>query len=135
MRSAKGTMLLLAALLVGVAGCQKLNFSTTVTLGPNQIHDMEVPPPAYNQRLTVTIAPTSGAASAYVVKQSDYDKVMSALKKNTEPDAAMLLGSRVSRGIAQEYTFEANVPAKTAYYVLVKADVKMTDVKVTIVGR
>ena len=135
MRSTKGTMLLLAALLVGLAGCQKLNYSKTFTLGPGNMEDLHFDPPAYNQRVTVTIAPTNGAVSAYLVKESDFDKVSASLKRNAEPAASLVLGSRVSRGVAEEYSFEASVPAKTEYALVIKCDMKQTDVKVTVVGR
>jgi hypothetical protein len=130
----------LGALLVTVAltattGCQRLNFSKKLTLSPMVVHQLEFTRPAYNQRVTVKIAPTSTAVSAYLVKTDDASAVDRALHAGKEPAASLLLGSRVSTGQAETYTFEATVPAKVDYTLMLKPGTKSTDVVVTVTGR
>jgi hypothetical protein len=135
MRKANLAILFVAVVLLGATGCQKLHFTKTLKLGPGNVEDFHFDPPAYNQRVTVTIEPTGGGVSAYLVKEADWEAAARNLRKNAEPDAGILLGSRVSRGPAETYTFEATVPAKTEYALLVKAGSQMADVKITVVGR
>ena len=71
MRKAKVTIVLVAALFVA-AGCQKLSYTKTLKLGPGNVEDLATfDPPVYDQRVTVTIEPTTAAVSAYLVKEAD----------------------------------------------------------------
>jgi len=135
MRIANWATLAAAALLALAAGCQRLNFSKTYDLGPLEVKELEFDAPAYAQRLTVTVTPTSSGVSAYLMKAADKDAVDRALQGDKEPAASLLLASRVSKGAAETYSFEATVPAKTAYTLLIKPGPKPTQVKVTVVGR
>ncbi len=135
MRKANATILLVAAMCVA-AGCQKLSYSKTLKLGPGNVEDIATfDPPVYDQRVTVTVEPTSAAVSAYLVKEADSLPAARRLRNKQEPDAAAVLGSRVSVGAPQAYTFEASVPAKVGYTLLLKGGSQATDVKVTLVGR
>lgn len=128
-------VLLVAVLLAGISGCQKLRFEKTYDLSAGVPHSLEFDPPAYQQRVTVTITPTAAGVSAYLCKESDareVTKVLEAVKG--EPRASALLGSRVSKGEAETYTFEATVPAKTAYTLLLKS-LRATQVRVEVIGR
>lgn len=134
MRKATGAIWLVAVLLL-TAGCQRLNFTSTYKLGPKNVHDLHFDPPAYNQRVTVTIEPTGGGVSAYLMREEDSGAAEAQLRKNIEPDGSKLLGFKISRGPAEAYTFEATVPAKTGYALLLKNGPQAADVKVTVVGR
>jgi hypothetical protein len=123
------------ALLV-TTGCQRLNYTTTVQqLSPRQPHDINFSSPAYNQKVTITIEPTEAGVSAYLVNNDHVEKVNAMLKQGKEPEVSLVLGSHLSVGSAQKYSFEVSVPAKTPYTLLLKATGRATDVKVTVVGR
>lgn len=135
MRKSGWLMVLVAGLLSVTAGCQRLNYQKTFTLTPLIVQQIDFSEPAYAQKLAVTIQPTTGSVSAYLVKSADAERVERALQSDKEPPASLLLASRVSRGAAEEYTFEATVPAKTAYTLLLKGGSKPTEVKVSVIGR
>ena len=124
-----------ASLLLVTTGCQKLHFTKTLKLGPSHVEDFHFDPPAYNQHVTVTIEPTGGAVSAFLVKEADSEKAARMLKRSSELNTNMVLGSRVSKGAAEKYSFEVDVPAKTDYALLVKAGTLAADVKITVIGR
>ena len=72
----------LTALLVA-AGCQKLNFSKTVNVPANILRDGIIfSPPAYEQKVTVTIEPEKGPVSAYLIKSSNQEAVEKLLLPN-----------------------------------------------------
>lgn len=126
---------LLATLLFTAAGCQRLNYKSSFKLEPLTVREVDFSAPAYEQRVTVTITPTNGAVSGYLIKSADKTAVGEALDREKDPAASLLLGSRVSKGGAETYSFDATVPAKTPYSLLLKADKKSTEVKVSVVGR
>jgi hypothetical protein len=128
---------LVAGILVA-SGCQKLNFEKTYNVGQNLVSEQIIfSAPAYDQKVTVTIEPVSGPVSAYLMKSSDHKAVDDALNHQKEPSPSLLLGSRVSpkNGPAEAYSFDATVPAKTEYVLLLKAGLKSTEVKVKVVGK
>jgi hypothetical protein len=135
MRIANWATLAVPALLALAAGCQRLNYSKTFDLNPLAVQELEFDAPAYAQRLTVTVAPTSAGVSAYLMKAADREAVERALQADKQPAASLLLASRVSTGAPETYSFEATVPAKTPYTLLLKAGPKTTQVKATVVGR
>lgn len=135
MRNGVLRALAVAVVLVPTAGCQRLNYSAKFTLGPMAVKELTFTPPAYDQKLKVTITPTSGAVSAYLMKADDAMAVERSLQAGKEPPAALLLGSRVSQGNAETYSFEATVPAKVEYALMLKVHAKGTDVSVAVVGR
>lgn len=125
----------LLALPLLLAGCQRLNYESTLTLEPLSVREIAFSPPAYTQRLTVTITPTNTGVSSYLVKSADKTQVDRALQAEKEPAASLLLGSRVSKGAAETYSFDASVPAKTEYVLMLKGGPKSTEVKVKVAGR
>jgi hypothetical protein len=135
MRKAGWVALLVGAVLAPAAGCQRLNYHKTFSLGPLVVQELEFSAPAYAQKVTVTITPTSAGVSAYLVKASDMEAVGRSLQVDKEPAASLLLGSRVSKGQPETYSFEATVPAKTEYALLLKNSAKSTQVQVSVVGR
>jgi hypothetical protein len=135
MRKGGWFVVLLSLVLALASGCQRLNFSKTYTLSPLVVQEITFDPPAYAQKVSVTITPTSAGVSAYLIKAADMQAVDRALQADKEPAASMLLASRVSKAAAETYTFEATIPAKTEYSLLLKGGTKSTDVKVSVVGR
>jgi hypothetical protein len=134
MRNRAGALAVLAAVLLA-GGCQKLNVEKTITLDPIDIHEIDVDPPAYQQKVTVTITPTSGPVSAYLCTEANKQVVKNALGRDKAPPADKVLGSRESKGGPEAYTFEATVPAKTAYSLLLKGGGKKTEAKIKLTGR
>jgi hypothetical protein len=93
--------------------------------------------PAYEQKVTVTIEPKSAPVSAYLIKSSDEKAVVVALLREKQPAPSLLLGGRAApnKGPAKAYSFDATVPAKTEYILLIKGGLKSTEVKVKVVGK
>lgn len=125
----------IVSIVLGMTGCQRLNYNTTFKLGVLGTHDIHFSAPAYNQRVVVTVTPTDSAVSSYLVKSEDHPAVERALQADKEPQASRLLGSRVSKGNPETYSFEATIPAKTEYSLVFKGSGRPTEVKVQIVGR
>jgi hypothetical protein len=135
MRNGVLRALAVAALLVPTAGCQRLNYTKKFTLGPMAVQKVDFSAPAYEQKLKVTVTPTGGPVSAYLTKADDAQAVERFLDGGKEPPASLLLGSRVSQGSAETYSFDATVPAKVEYTLLLRAQAKGTDVSIAVVGR
>ncbi len=135
------TRFLALALLAGLlaaSGCQKLNFERTVDVPMGLVGDALIfDPPAYKQKVAVTITPESGSVSAYLIKSEQKDAVEKALFNDNKPPSDAVLGSRVSTGEgAEEFSFDATVPAKQGYTLLLKGNKKSASkVKVKVVGR
>jgi hypothetical protein len=121
--------------LLSLVGCQKLNFEKTYNMQPLEVRDLIFTAPAYQQKVTVTITTTTAGVSSYLCKEDDQTRVMLSLNADKQPPASLLLGSRVSEHGAESYQFEATVPAKTPYVLLLKAGKQATEVKVKVVGR
>jgi hypothetical protein len=134
MRNRPFLLFVLAALLLA-GGCQKLNFEQTISLKPIVVKEYSFDAPAYQQKVTVTVAPVTTGVSAYLCKESDKDAVERALQAEKEPAASQLLGSRVSKGGPDTYSFDATIPAKTSYTLFLKGGPKETEVKLKVVGR
>jgi hypothetical protein len=131
---------LAVALLLGVAGCQKVNYSNTPELGPTQVWEAAFDPPSYSQTIHATIEPESCSVSAYLVKKSDADSdVRAALEAGKVPDAGKCLAAktydRIKQSQAENFTLDATVPAKTGYVLFVVGGNKTTKVRVKVVGK
>lgn len=130
-------VVLAPAMLVGALGCQRLNFQKQVDLTMGEVAAFNFTPPAYAQKVIVTVAPTDAGVSAYIAKTDDDTAMRSALDKvRAEPAASLLLASRVSKDAPETYTIEATIPAKTAYTLYLRGGLKKgTSVKLSLVGR
>jgi hypothetical protein len=126
--------LLLAALILA-GGCQRLNFEQTKDLAPVTAEWYDFDPPRYDQKVLVTVTPSDGPVSAYLVRSDDLEKVQRALDRKETPPASQVIASKEGKDKAEELTFEATVPAKTPYALLLYATKKRTNVKVKVVGR
>jgi hypothetical protein len=116
------------------AGCQRLNFDETFTVDAQGAVARGFTAPRYAQKVTVTVTPTGGPVSAYLVKDPD-GKYVDTLNAHNKPPADEVIGSKESLDKAETYSFEANVPAKTAYTLVVYAEKGKAEVRVQVVGR
>lgn len=137
MRSGLLGSLLVVALLTSVLGCQRVTYNKSFNLSPGEVlQGPSFSPPTYAQRVSITITPSGAPVSAYVCKTSDDEAVRKALDAvNKEPDAALLIASRVSNQSAETYTLEASIPAKTGYTLWLRNGTKSNEVKVNLVGK
>jgi hypothetical protein len=116
-------------------GCQRMKEERTVTIAPGGSHALEFSAPSYSQKVTVTVSPSGGSVSAYLVKTSEFSAVDSALDVGKPPPADAVFARKESKDQAEEYSLEATIPAKTEYTLLLRAGPKGADVKVKVVGR
>jgi hypothetical protein len=118
-------------------GCQKLNVEKTVNVQMGIPQEaFTVDPPRYQQKVTVTVEPQAASVSAYLIKSEEKDAVEKALQSDKDPPDAAVLGSRISKGDTEIYSFDATVPAKQGYTLMLKGNKKKsTDVKIKLVGK
>jgi hypothetical protein len=131
---------ILSALVVGLCalgGCQRINVAQTWTqLGPGEHRWLDFSAPAYNQKLRITVTPTAEPVSVWVIKAlPSEDQLDSAMTLKSKPPEASILGSKEPQQ-KEEYNLDVTVPAKTAYWVVVRnSGRKDTDVTIKIAGR
>jgi hypothetical protein len=130
----KLSLILVFAVLLTAGGCQRLNREDTYTLKPFEPLKVTYSPPAYEQKVTLTIKPVSAAVSAYLIKATDLPAVEKSLDAEKEPASNIVLAGKTTKGAAETYTIEGTVPAKVEY-VLVLRSHKDTEVTVKTVGR
>ncbi len=128
-------VLLLVCGLTSQSGCQRLNVNESYTLNPMEIKELTITAPAYEQRVRVTVTPSGGGVLAFLVKESDSGAANRYINANKEPPPSLILGKGGSLESADAYSFDATVPAKTDYSLILQVGSKRTDVKVSIVGR
>jgi hypothetical protein len=120
-------------LLLSLAGCQPLNQSGKFTLYPTKepFKLVEVSAPTSEQKVSVTVTATQ-PVSAYLCIQDNVDKVQHGTFDRTNgPKADLLLGSGRNQ---KEISFDAVVPAKQAFTLIVTGD-KEAEVTYKIVSR
>ena len=126
---------LLVALLLLAGGCQRLRHEQTFSLDMGEVKSLQFDPPRYNQQVTVTVTPTGGPVSAYLVKTSEWEQVAAQLDSGKAPPADAVFASWESKDQHEEYTLKGTVPAKTEFTLLLRAGRKKAEVKVKVVGR
>jgi hypothetical protein len=131
MRWTARTFPLWLALPLLASGCQPINFDQTYTIPAGGVQSAAFGPPRYAQKIKVTITPSDGPVTAYVVK--DPDQKFGDTPPVNKPTADLVLASKDPTK-TEEYTLETTIPAKTPYAVLLYAT-KRTGVKVKITGR
>jgi hypothetical protein len=129
----------LSVVLVGLCtagGCQRINTEQSwKELGPGDHRILDFTAPAYNQKLKVTISTSAQPVSAWVIKESEKEKVETALTLGKPLPPAAVLGSKESTQ-KEDFVLDASVPAKIPYSLVVKnAGKGKTDVKVKVTGR
>jgi hypothetical protein len=113
----------------------ELRYEKTFKLGPLAVQEIMVDGPDKEQKLTVTITPNVAILNAYLFKTADSEAVERAVQADKEPAAALLLARGKSKGAGKAFTFEAKVPAKTGYTLLIKNGNQAAKVKLKVVGR
>ena len=124
--------LLVGALVLVVAGCQPVNYETSVAIQPGTIHPVEISAPSRDQNIKVTVSASVAPVSVYVVLQKDREAVEAAILSYKTPDASKVLASQEK---TENATLDAKIPAGSDYAVLVyNGPVKTAQVKITIKG-
>jgi hypothetical protein len=133
----RNRLIVLAVLLLGVTGCQKLNVQGTTELPMASTKRFEIGAPAYNQTVHVTIEPADVSVSAFIVKTADADEAERAVAPGKAPPEKYVLGGKTfkSSDSRQDFNFEATVPAKTPFTLLLCGGRRTTKVKYKVVGR
>lgn len=129
--------ILLVALAVGAAalgGCQKVTFEKSYTMGGMEYQELTFDPPRYDQKVTVTVSPSKGPVSAWLIKADAVNKVKPAIERDKDAPADVIFGKQVSK-TKEELKFEATVPAKTEYMLLIRNGPENNEVSVKVVGR
>jgi hypothetical protein len=125
-------------LLLMILGCQPIQYEKTFAkTAAFEVLKIELDPPTYNQRVSVTVTPSAGGVSAYLVKASDMEHLENILvtEKEKKTDLGpLLLGSNKTEG-ANAITFEGTVPAKSGWAILVKNGPTVNDITIKFVGR
>jgi hypothetical protein len=121
------------ALLLAVAGCQRLNDERTVPLGPSQVHAVLYDAPRSDQKVSVTVSSPGAPVDAYLVLEKERQAVQDGLDRGQRPATAKVLAGKEK---VEEASLEATVPAKSAFAVLLNSKSNKTaDVKVKVTGR
>jgi hypothetical protein len=122
--------------LVALSGCQRLNYEKTHSLPATSSLPLEFDAPRYSQKLTVTVKPTAGPVAAYLCAKENYEKVdRLATLTNKEPPGDLVFGGARGKGDDEEISFEATVPAKTEFVLLLVNHGKKNEATVKVVGR
>jgi hypothetical protein len=121
----------LAALLAGLAGCQKLNYEKTITVAPAEVQAILVDAPSGEQKLTVDINPNGVAVDVYVVLEDKHEAVKQKLLGGGKPDPADIRGGQEK---LEGGKVEATIPAGKGFAVLIGNARKKTEVKVKVTG-
>jgi hypothetical protein len=132
------TAIVASVVFLALSGCAPLNHETTAkSLLPGEVRPaLDIDGPTYEQKLTVSIKSDKSGVAAYLVKKSDEAEASKALNAiKGEPKEEILLGSHKAGDGPDDYTFEATVPAKTRYVLLLRGGKTTNDVAVKVVGR
>jgi hypothetical protein len=121
-----------AAALLVLAGCQRVNQQKTVTLGPREVvAPFIVDAPSMSQSVTVTVNPNGTPIDAYIVLEKDQAAATKALESGQAPSSS-LAGKQKLTG---DTTLTATVPARSAYAVLLGNSSKEATVAVKLVAK
>jgi hypothetical protein len=130
-RSVRRAVAGLLVLLLGASGCQTLNKESTFELDArNSPMKIEVSAPSTDQKVTVTVT-ASLPVSAFLCTKENAEQVENETFLVAGPKKDLLLGSKQKE---KEFSFDATVPAKKPFVLMVTAD-KTTKVTVKIVGK
>jgi len=119
---------LLAGLLL-LAGCQRVNLSTTWKLEAGEVYNLEVDAARGEQQVTATLT-ASGPVTACLVLEDDFPAARQALQNFKVPSNTLDCKEQ-----ATDITLTATIPAKKKYYLVVGSARKETEVKVKVTGR
>jgi hypothetical protein len=135
----KKSLCVLAVVLLGAIGCQKLNVEGTAEVGMAQTKQVDFTAPAYKQDVRATIEPEKASISAYLVKTADAEAVVSFLDRNVgkEPPASQVLAGKTyqPKDSRQDITLEATIPSRTPYSLILCGGRNSQKVKYKVVAR
>jgi hypothetical protein len=120
--------LFLGLFVAAATGCQRVHYEKTYTLEPGLKQSIVFDAPRFGQKVTVQVSSPGAPVSVYLVKAADGDAAIKAAERN---GAEVLARQEKS----EDVSFEATVPAKTAYAVVLQADVKKAEAKVRVNGK
>jgi hypothetical protein len=135
MRAKSLWLALVLAALPLAGGCQRLNFEKDEDLKVVQAKRFTFDAPRYDQKVMVTVTPSDGPVCAYLIKTEDYEKLELALNRYPTPVPQSLVLEKKEPKEKDSYSFEATVPARTEYALVLYAPKKGTKVSVKLVGR
>jgi hypothetical protein len=126
-----GFVALLAVGFLAAAGCQRLDYQTTMDVAPNEVRIREIDAPRKEQKVTVHVSSSGAPVDVYVVLDKDKADAEAALLKEKRPANSLAGKDKVT-----DDTLEATVPARNPFHILVMnhADTTAT-VKLTVKGR
>jgi hypothetical protein len=122
--------LALPAFLLALTGCQRLNDERTVHVPAAGFLGIEYSAPRYGQKLQIQIRSPGAPVSVYLVREEDREAAESQIAIEKAPASPL-----ASKEKAEDINLEVEVPAKTAYAVLICAHKKDADVHVQVKGR
>jgi hypothetical protein len=125
----------LLALLLVAGGCQPLNEKHSFSMRMADVKQLDVPAPRYNQQVSVTVTPTGGPVSAYLVKTSEAERLNTMLDGGKPPPEGSVFAGKESKDQPEEYTLLASIPANTPYSLVLRTHSKGAEVKIKLVGR
>jgi hypothetical protein len=123
-------LLLLAAMMPLLSGCQRLNDERTVHVTAGSVQPIEFDPPRYDQKLTVSVHSPGAPVTVYLVRQENSEAAQNRMYQGKAPEESLAGKEKV-----EETTLEATVPAKTAFALLIRADKTTAEVHLKTTGR
>ncbi|MGE3807202.1 MAG: hypothetical protein AB7K24_21275 [Gemmataceae bacterium] len=124
---------ILFALLVMVAGCQKVSQEKTVKMEPgDSIAAFIIDPPSSEQTVNLIVSSDGGPVDVYIATVADAD----AFQKEFAQDSKIPAGVVTTKSkVEKEETLTATIPAKKPYVVILANPTKATNVKLKLTGK
>jgi hypothetical protein len=129
------TFSIFSVLLAGLfltAGCQRLNYEKTVTVGPGNSEVLVIDPPSVNQDVKVDFKSSKEPVSVYIVLEENAEAVKQKTDLGGKPEADKIIAGKEK---VMEGTVEGKVPAKKGYQIIIGGATKDTEVTVKVTGK
>jgi hypothetical protein len=120
--------LLLGLILTTATGCQPVHYEKTYTLEPGLAQAVTFDAPRFEQKITVKVSSPGAPVSVYLVKAADGD---AAIKAAARKGPEVLARQEKS----EDVSFEATIPAKTPYAVVLESEAKKAEAKLKVNGK
>jgi hypothetical protein len=132
-RAVRGAACGLACLLaVALSGCGTLNVEQTVDLPLGTVKSIDVSAPGGEQKVSVTVTAEEPISAVLCTKENEKAVIDGFLETPaTGPSKKYVLGGDIRK---KDINFEATVPGKTAFVLVLSAD-KKTTAHVKLVGK
>jgi hypothetical protein len=135
----KKSLCVLTVVLLGACGCQKLNVEGSTEIQMAATKQIDFSAPAYKQDVRATIEPEKASVSAYLVKKSEAEAVMTFLDRNVgkSPPAEQVLAGKTfqTKDSRQDFILEATIPSRTEYSLIIANGKASQKVKYKVVAR